>query len=156
MGTTAPRPWDQRETESQAAYGRFLTYRNLGPTRSLDAAYEIHRGVPKGAKRPKRRPGCWQRDCKQFEWKARAEAWDVFVLWESSGRVVVAVVRALEAASAKVLAGLLEPESKPEGWSEQLEGLMRLVPYVPPDLVKAVQAQYASAGDTVGSGPGLR
>jgi hypothetical protein len=152
MGTTTPRPWDQRETESTAAYARFLTYRNLGPTRSLDAAYQIYSGVPVGAKKPKRRPGSWQRECRDLDWTARAEAWDVSMLSESSARVVVTVIRALEAASVRVLEGLLEPGSKPKGWSELLEGLMRLVPYVPPEMVKAVQAQQWSASTATGQG----
>jgi hypothetical protein len=59
--------------ESAAAYARFLAYRNLGPARTLDAAYRAFRGVPEGSKRC-RRPGQWQRESVQFNWAARALA----------------------------------------------------------------------------------
>jgi hypothetical protein len=145
-------PWDQRPDEAPAAYARFLTYRNLGPTRSLDAAYQIYGGAPVGAKKPKRRPGSWQRECRDLDWTARAEAWDVSILSKSSARVAVAIIQALEAASVKVLAGLLEPGSKPKGWSEQLEGLMTLLPYVPPEVVKTVEANRKVAVTTIVQG----
>src|SRR5262249_28786381 len=39
MAENKLKPWDQQPDEPDAAYSRFLMYRNLGPARTLDAAF---------------------------------------------------------------------------------------------------------------------
>src|SRR5262245_60895581 len=76
--TDAPvNPWDQLPGESDAAYARFLVYRNLGPQRTIDAAYNSQSPVdPKSPKRHQA-PGSWRKDSKRFAWPRRAVAWDL-------------------------------------------------------------------------------
>src|SRR5258707_13385220 len=89
----APRqPWSQREGEPDGAYARFLVYCHLGPSRSIDAAYQTVAGAAKGSKR--RAPGQWFRDSQQWEWHRRAEAWDIFHLRQAGAPGVAEVVAA--------------------------------------------------------------
>lgn len=57
------RPWERRPGESAKAYDAFREYRDLGPRRGYRSVME-HRGsmVPR-----------W---CRQWDWPARAVAWD--------------------------------------------------------------------------------
>lgn len=93
------RPYDQQPDETLAAYRRFLFYRNLGPTRSLEAAYQSYQdSLPqKAAKSGKKRsiPGSWMADSARYRWTERATIWDIDNLnaigEESAVRLVEAV-----------------------------------------------------------------
>src|SRR4051812_42744623 len=75
--------WAQQPVESDAAYARFLIYRNLGPERSLRSAFVAAMGGPqKAAKRLQRLPGHWMRDSQRWNWTQRAKCWDVWTLKE--------------------------------------------------------------------------
>jgi hypothetical protein len=75
-------PWDQQPGESDAAYRRFLRYRDLGMGRSIDAAYFSTRppgagaGLTAAGKR-RRAPGQWMRECSRWRWRERASKWDI-------------------------------------------------------------------------------
>jgi hypothetical protein len=69
------RPWERQEGESAKAYKAFATYRDLGPKRSLNAAYTKSRGV-KGASKERRATGTWHRWAIEHHWVARATAYD--------------------------------------------------------------------------------
>ena len=73
MQVPADGPWTRHADESAVAYKAFCTYRDLGPSRSLDEAYRQHTGQQKGNKRA---TGHWTRWYSKFEWRARAEAYD--------------------------------------------------------------------------------
>ena len=66
-------PWTRLDGETAVAYAAFCVYRDLGPGRSLDAAYRKHKGQQKGNKRA---TGHWTRWYSKFDWKTRAEAYD--------------------------------------------------------------------------------
>src|SRR5579871_3562506 len=91
-------PWDQQPEEPDAAYARFLVYRNLGPSRSIDAAYHSAGAINAEAKRSKakRASSTWFLEASQWNWQARAEAWDVFMLLASGQRVVTRFIAALD------------------------------------------------------------
>jgi hypothetical protein len=67
------RAWDRQSSESAKAYRAFTIFLDLGPDRSLDAAYRSHKGV-QGARR--RAPGLWQRWYAFYKWKERADLYD--------------------------------------------------------------------------------
>jgi hypothetical protein len=68
----ARRPWDRLEHETPKAFQAFLTYRDLGPGRSVRAAYEHRTGKTlKG--NPPAHYGRWSAD---FGWYRRAAAYD--------------------------------------------------------------------------------
>lgn len=78
----AENPWDRQRNESGRAEGalwfsRFTSYRELGPERSLLAAYRAWR-VQRGTEgyRVTGVSGPWTRAAKTWHWKQRAEKWD--------------------------------------------------------------------------------
>jgi hypothetical protein len=62
--------------EGAKAYSAFVTYRELGPGRSVDKAYAVHAGHQMGTKRA---PGRWKEWSRQYDWLARARAYDDFL-----------------------------------------------------------------------------
>lgn len=67
-------PWLRQPGEPLPWFGRFERYRQAGPARTLQGAYEQEQrqqGTP-----IKRVPGSWERIAAQWRWKARAAAWD--------------------------------------------------------------------------------
>ena len=64
-------------------YNRFVIYREMGPDRSLLGAYKLFlvaqngEGEPGRNSRPVKAPSPWTRECERWQWKVRAEAWDM-------------------------------------------------------------------------------
>lgn len=84
--------WQRREDESFMWYNRFKTYLNLGPKRSLRAAVQASidgnelQIVPRSTEKQALTivtsdevPGSWKSASSQFQWVARASAWDNWV-----------------------------------------------------------------------------
>ncbi|HEX2864221.1 MAG TPA: hypothetical protein VHN99_06610, partial [Deinococcales bacterium] len=75
--TLAPPPpspgnlWDRQQGESPRAYAAFRAYLELGPGRSLDAAYRAAKGPQKG-----RTAGRWKAWAAGWSWASRAQALD--------------------------------------------------------------------------------
>ena len=69
-------PWDKQEGESSSAHVAFQAYLEIGPSRSLNAAYASR--CQKGGERVARRkaPGVWQRWSRTHNWPERAAEWD--------------------------------------------------------------------------------
>lgn len=66
-----------QQGESRAAYHAFLHYRDLGPSRSIVAAYNDHRTRCRGREGSvKRASGRWTAWSMDWRWTERAEAWD--------------------------------------------------------------------------------
>lgn len=75
-----PSPYERQEGESGQAYAAFCLYRDLGPSRSMDAAYlkgreKAGKGGNSGGQK-KAVPGQWWRWSAEHEWKRRAESFD--------------------------------------------------------------------------------
>lgn len=73
--------WYKRPDEKALWYARFEIYRLLGTERSLLAAYNEHRKIEwakkdKPFERAKSVASTWDEQFLEWEWKARAEAWD--------------------------------------------------------------------------------
>lgn len=65
-GENEIRPWDRREDETSKAYGAFVTYRDLGPERSLEkVAHTLGKSTT-----------IMSRWSAQHEWVSRTVAWD--------------------------------------------------------------------------------
>ena len=73
---SAAQAWTRRPGETSTAYAAFCIYRDLGPGRSLDAAYAQAQGLQKGDKRASGHFQRWHRD---YAWHSRAEAFDAFL-----------------------------------------------------------------------------
>jgi hypothetical protein len=137
--------WEQREDESDAAYVRFLIYRSLGPARSLVAAYQVVE--PKATKRNKKQQGNnqqvsgqWTKDSAQFDWPARASAWDVQMLTEVGRETVINFLNALKLASEKTVAALSNEKIRPTSWRAALEAVILLGSFIPSETVARIQS----------------
>lgn len=67
------RGFERQSGESSRAYEAFKCYRDLGPNRSIDRAYECYSGRQLGGKRAPGRFQAWSRD---FDWFDRAREAD--------------------------------------------------------------------------------
>jgi len=76
-----PDKWERMTDESTKAYLAFNTYLQLGPDRSVDAAYRLAMNEPAGSS--KRASGRWTKWANTYGWVARAAAWDEFVAAEA-------------------------------------------------------------------------
>ena len=89
-----PQPWDQQPGEPDRWFGRFQIFLQLGPTRTLRAAYQ---GTRRGAGDPQAPAHgfanhLWCNAARSWHWRARAAAWDVhqrdlFALGEYNARL---------------------------------------------------------------------
>jgi hypothetical protein len=144
MGEAA-RPWERQDGEPEAAYFRFLCYRNLGPGRSLAKAAELYtrqcggRGAAKKGTRKATSPGRWHVESSRWDWVARARAWDCHVLAEHGIDAVLLFVDAVRNAALKVREAL-DWLDGPANWKEAMETLRLLGTLIPPETVAGVLA----------------
>ena len=67
-------PWDfNRDIDTPKSYQAFTCYRDLGPTRSLEGAYQIY----KHQKSIKTVPGFFREWCQKAKWVTRVHAFDL-------------------------------------------------------------------------------
>ena len=170
----AGKPWDQIVGESNEAYARFLVYRNLGPTRSLAVAYAYTYtlGSPKATKRVKSRrsakatksskslvstkvSGQWNKDSSQFQWQARATAWDIEMLTQVGQQTVVKFVTLLDDAVLMTLKHLKETKRKPRTWLDLFNAIKILGDFIPAETVAQIRDSAArDATPAIGAGSG--
>lgn len=151
-------PWDQQADESAAAYRRFLVYRDLGPARSLSAAYQLaqpgRKKATKGNKK-QRVSGQWTSDCARYDWVARARAWDVAQLADRGQNAVVGFVAALEAYTLKVVEGL-QSAARPRSWQQLTDALHVLSQLIPAETIQALHADAGARRLPERNGAGTR
>jgi hypothetical protein len=153
--------WDRLPDEPAAAYARFLCYRNLGPMRSIEAAYAAYAAeaeaipsrmgkAPKGPKKPS--PGNWKADARQYRWRERAEAWDVHLFVEAGEQAVVEMVALVRALLRQVYGAMMQ--SRPKTWPEILESINVLREVIPQAAVTELYARHAARRAAGASGSG--
>ena len=113
--------WEQQPGESDAAYVRFLLYRNLGPARSIDAAYQMMNNEGH-----QRAPGQWKRDSVTHRWQERAQAWDVHNLLTQGQRAAVLYVAVVELYCERLYHALVNGSLQPETCHEVTRALVTL------------------------------
>jgi hypothetical protein len=145
-------PWERRRGESAAAYARFLLFRNLGPARSLDAAYQAYVATAETADSPtdsevgkgdkkRRAPGSWQKEAVAQSWADRAAAWDVAMLSDLGRATVVSYCSVLERIGTRGLVAVVDNEIAPKSWHEILEALQVIGTMLPQGLIRDVALQ---------------
>lgn len=67
--------WEQQPGEPDKAFGRFQVYLQLGPTRTLAEAARTAGGRSSGGGYAF--GGNWSRYCREWNWRDRAQAWDI-------------------------------------------------------------------------------
>jgi hypothetical protein len=144
----ARKPWEQLDTESNAAYVRFLSYRNLGPLRTLQKAYETHQADQPAKKRNKSQAptGVWTDDSTAYNWRERATAWDVANLLQEGEQAATFYVGAMRKHARKVYESL--DQLDPERYDDAIKGLELLAKLFPPDVLAAlINSQHNRSGD---------
>lgn len=69
--------WDRQEDEPMRWYERFERFRLAGPQRSLLGTYKGE-GAEKGREgQNQKTPRTWNEAAEQWQWRVRAEAWDM-------------------------------------------------------------------------------
>jgi hypothetical protein len=136
----APRatPWEQLPNEPNASYVRFLAYRNLGPCRSIQRAAALASGKPTGATRAKKVKksetitpvATWYNDSSAWNWKDRAERWDIDRLNDAAERVESAISELIIRLSQKATEAL-DTDVLPKTFSAVLHAFKELSPHVP-------------------------
>jgi hypothetical protein len=120
-------PWDQLPDESDAAYCRFLVYRNLGPSRTLVRAYRAYlRGFELGQGGQKGPPGSYREEAVRFRWRERSEAWDVANLRRYGNKLAVLYVAGLEQVAAKFLRAARKYKPGDKAWPQVLDTMVQL------------------------------
>jgi hypothetical protein len=134
----ARKPWEQLDNESNAAYARFLAYRNLGPLRTLQKAYETHQACQPAKNRNKSQAptGAWTDDSTAYNWKERATAWDVANLLQEGEQAATLYVGAMRKHARKVYESLDQLE--PERYDDAIKGLELLAKLFPPDVLASL------------------
>ena len=68
--------WEREVRESARAYAAFCSFRELGPKRTLRAAYRALTGAAGPSAEGRGYPGCWRRWVLIYRWVERAQAFD--------------------------------------------------------------------------------
>jgi hypothetical protein len=144
-----PKAWDQLPGESNSAYARFLIYRNLGPARTLDAAYQ---STVEKSKKKQSISGQWTKDSTVFDWIRRADAWDIDILRTNGRKVVLLFIRGLERVVTKSVATLEKDGIEPETWSAAVNALHTVGQYIPAEASREVQSDRDADREPAGVG----
>jgi hypothetical protein len=144
MDPSAARPWDQRPDEPPDAYARFLSYRNLGPGRTLPLAESCHGGATGRTK--KHASGHWTEACVRHEWVSRAAAWDIDQLKSRGPELARLWTGILVAAARKAAQKLADPACVPKDFAAAVAVIDRLAPYITPDVLAALQPPAGDPG----------
>jgi hypothetical protein len=151
------KPWEQQSGEPKEDYSHFLAYRNLGPGRSIDAAYFLSKESPRSKRKrtplAKRASGKWCEASAKWNWTDRAVSWDIEMLEVQGRQVVTMYFAALQKAALRILTALDDKKIKPKGWQGVLDGLHELSNVIPPETVAALRAHAGGAGDPGGGRP---
>ncbi len=70
-----PEPWERQPGETNENFARFRTYRDMGPTRSVNKAYRAYYNKPDVP--ADRIPSTFSTIASKWEWNERARAWDM-------------------------------------------------------------------------------
>ena len=70
--------WERQDGEPNKWYSRFVIFLQMGPSRSLLGAVNIEKDRNGQKKAEVSAPTSWREAAKQWNWRARAEAWDEY------------------------------------------------------------------------------
>jgi hypothetical protein len=145
----ARKPWDQLDNESNAAYARFLAYRNLGPTRTLEKAYQSTQPETKRNK-TKSFTQQWANDSTKFNWRDRATAWDVDNLLGQGERAATLYMGVVEKYIERLYSFLDQTGVEPDDFdsvTKSIELLHKLLPGETIGAIIAANEQRRTTGD---------
>lgn len=136
-------PWDQLDNESTEAYARFLVYRNLGPARTIEHAYQSTAGNKSGKRVS--RSGYWEKDSADYSWRERAARWDVAQLSQVVPETAGIIFQAIKEFAVITLREVTN--YKPRNWAEVKDSIVILSNLVAPEVIAAAVDQSINAED---------
>lgn len=146
-------PWDQQPGEPTEAYARFLVYRNLGPARSLDAAY----GAAAGNRRKSQSTsGQWLADSSAYNWVDRSTRWDIHNLTTAGAGAVAKFVKIIDLVALRSLEALENGDIKPTDWAGLVNALDKLGAYIPAETVSQIRDTAGRDGVAAIGAPGQK
>jgi hypothetical protein len=137
------KPWEQMDGEPDAAFARFLVFLNLGPRRTVDAAYRAFVG---NRRKASERSGQWGADASRFHWHERASKWDIAQLSLLVPEAAGNIFRAINEVARIALESLKEGKVRPKTWGQLMETVVILASFVSPETIKAVVDNAGVAG----------
>lgn len=144
--------WEQVDGEPNEAYARFLVYRNLGPSRSLDAAYLVHGGgAAKRGKPQQRASGQWMHDSSKFNWVERATAWDVSQLDSIVPGSVATIYKLIGEFARVTLMQIQSGKIKPRNWQQAMDAVNVLSGFITPESASAARAAMGHEAPATGT-----
>ena len=153
MSDTTKSIWEQQEGEPNEAYARFLVYRNLGITRTLEKAYNSQ--YANNRKKSQSISGTWTGDATKWNWSERASAWDIDTLTEVVQRVVAKYINALDLSFQRILDALGNAKLQPKSWDRILDSITILGGFIPQETVATIRQNNASNSvPAIGRGAG--
>lgn len=152
MAESEPQPWEQLPDEPNECYVRFLIYRNLGPGRTVDLAYnayvaqmptdpaKVPKGKPDRRRRPTPKPGTrasssWWENSREHEWQQRATAWDIYTFKAVVPDGAIAIMHVVAETAKVALRALQTGTLKPTSWGELINGVELLTSFISADAV---------------------
>lgn len=132
------KPWEQLPGEPSKAYARFRRYLALGPKRTVLKAF---RASAKKAREGKKTQasGQWTSDCRIYDWRERAAAWDVDRFARQGETMVLRYMAGLSRATDRLFASL--ETVQPTTWKEFIDGLTALQNAIPGEVLEEVYRQ---------------
>jgi hypothetical protein len=144
----ARKPWEQLDNESNAAYVRFLSYRNLGPTRTIDKAYQA--ATRENKRKSDTATSQWYNDSMSHQWNDRATAWDVDNLLGQGERAATLYMGIVERYVERLYTYLDQQSVKPDGFDSVTKSIELLHKLLPGETIAAIIAaneQRRNGGD---------
>ena len=153
MASNRKYKWDRLPVEDDLDYSYFLVFRNLGPRRTLRAAYRQFAATFGNAQKVPMSgvnvPDKWKNLRRDNRWVERASAWDVSNLKSVGSQLVVNQSRSLLILSRKALTAAGKVAISTEDARELLEVLKAVQAYLTPEFVGAAGQESSPVPEAV-------
>lgn len=84
--TDEKHPWEQLEGEPSRWFQRFSAFRVMGPGRTVKGAEDAERATAGKIGQKNYTSGAWSRAVEKWNWRARADAWDRWVIEQADAK----------------------------------------------------------------------
>ena len=128
--------WERLPEENSLWYGRFLLFRDMGPSRSLLGTVHAEEAKKRKEKQSFSPPGAWSVAAKQWNWKERAEAWDAYIQRLNEAEIQRALTEGYAAIHERVkalnkMARLIE-----QSYADPADEQKTIFPWLTPDKIR--------------------
>ena len=128
--------WEHQPDEPEDAFDRFVYYRDLGPTRSIDKAWRAWRLTAENASpgiTDRRADGHWRSDSVEHSWRTRARDYDAHRFRTTNSAVLQKFTENLHSLTLGV--GIALEEIRPQTFKEICYAIRLLSRIIPQETV---------------------